>query len=453
MNPARPLATPDARLQRLLGGEELAALRLRLRRYFERRAADADAQDRVLHLGKLSATEYAALTQLMGHPARPSRAATSSRSLRLDIVALDALLRSAGIASTLRDALEQLDGPLVNRALAREAVQALWAEARSARLSHAALRQWLQTTTALHLLKRLTRQDPGAARPLLERANAVLHKLPAQGLTRAQLAADTLGNAHALDNGQATATLVLAVLQQGASNSETAPPADVEPDAAQPDHSAEVGAPGNAETEGAAPPAAERTRDIWARAGVLVNELARPALFLNLPTQASAPLQPVAGEPGFLSLRQLLRSPSAWAVADLPVFVCENPNIVSIAADRLGAACAPLVCTEGMPAAAQRVLLMQLASAGARLRYHGDFDWAGLQIANHVMALCGAQPWRMGCGDYVQALKTAAHTERDLGDSAVSAGWDAQLAHAMRRHGLAIAEEAVVSALLQDLTR
>ena len=44
-----------------------------------------------------------------------------------------------------------------------------------------------------------------------------------------------------------------------------------------------------------------------------------------------------------------------------------DPNIVSIAADRLGAACAPLVCTDGMPAAAQRVLLKQLSDAGAKL--------------------------------------------------------------------------------------
>jgi len=29
----------------------------------------------------------------------------------------------------------------------------------------------------------------------------------------------------------------------------------------------------------------ERDRSVWARAGILVNELARPALFLNLPTR------------------------------------------------------------------------------------------------------------------------------------------------------------------------
>ena len=42
----------------------------------------------------------------------------------------------------------------------------------------------------------------------------MLQRLPANGITRSQLAADALGDAHALDNGQAAATLVLAVWRQ-----------------------------------------------------------------------------------------------------------------------------------------------------------------------------------------------------------------------------------------------
>lgn len=403
--------TVDARLQRLLGGPGLAALRLRLRRHLVRR--DESTRSGVLNLNQLTAAEQEAISLLTGRPARASATA------RLDLALLDAALQGAGIASSLREALELLDGPIGNPAADRQALQARWAQTPNAVCAHPAFAQWLQQPAALGLLRRLARQDPDAARVLLERAEAVLLRLPAQGLTRAQLAADTLGNAHALDNGQALATLVLAVLQA------------------------------TQETEGDT--SAERTRDIWARAGVLVNELARPALFLNLPTLASDPLQPLAGEPGYLSLRQLLRSPVQWTVAARVVYVCENPNIVSIAADRLGAACMPLVCTEGMPAAAQRVLLMQLAQAGATLRYHGDFDWAGLHIANQVMQLSGARPWRMGHGDYVRAAALAPHTQRDLDESRVSAVWDAALAPAMRLHGLAIAEEAVVAELLGDL--
>ncbi len=193
---------------------------------------------------------------------------------------------------------------------------------------------------------------------------------------------------------------------------------------------------------------AERARDIWALSGVLVNELARPALHLNLPA-----LQPpgALGEPGYLSLRQLLRSRIAWSVAGRTVFVCENPNIVAIAADRWGDACSPLVCTEGMPAAAQRVLLTQLAEAGAMLRYHGDFDWAGIYIANHVVRSFGAAPWRMGTSDYVEAVGSIPSKRRDLSESHVAAAWDKFLADQMRHHGLAVDEEAVAASLMDDL--
>src|SRR5262249_46733539 len=61
--------------------------------------------------------------------------------------------------------------------------------------------------------------------------------------------------------------------------------------------------------------AIERTRDTWARAGVLVNELARPVLFLNLPTGAPENACWRRGEPAYLSLRALLRSPPSWDVA------------------------------------------------------------------------------------------------------------------------------------------
>jgi uncharacterized protein (TIGR02679 family) len=132
-------------------------------------------------------------------------------------------------------------------------------------------------------------------------------------------------------------------------------------------------------------------------------------------------------------------------VADRSVFVCENPSVASLAADRLGARCAPLVCTDGMPAAAQRTLLAQLAAAGARLRYHGDFDWPGIAIGNFVMRSFVAQPWRFGASDYVAARG------RRLEGVPVAARWDAPLADKMAAAGFALEEEAVVESLLADL--
>jgi uncharacterized protein (TIGR02679 family) len=102
-----------------------------------------------------------------------------------------------------------------------------------------------------------------------------------------------------------------------------------------------------------------------------------------------------------------------------------------------------------MPGAAQQTLLGQLAAAGARLRYHGDLDWAGLRIANFVMREFGAIPWRLAASDY---LAVAAETGPRLApEQAVAAAWDAELAAAMLARRLGVHEERVVETLLRDL--
>ncbi len=196
---------PDARLMRLLGGTELAQLRQRLRRHFERHGGQAG---RALQLTNLTPVEQEALALLTGRPPR------SARSMRVDIGQLDASLRAAGVADSLRAAVELLDGPIEDRAALRQARLLRWAQITSAERCHPALRLWLQAPAAAALLKRLARGDHSAAGQLLERANSVMRRLPVSGITRAQLAAETFGNAHALDNGHPTATLILAALRQ-----------------------------------------------------------------------------------------------------------------------------------------------------------------------------------------------------------------------------------------------
>ena len=105
-----------------------------------------------------------------------------------------------------------------------------------------------------------------------------------------------------------------------------------------------------------------------------------------------------------------------------------------------------------MPAAAQRILLSQLALAEARLCYHGDFDWPGLRIGNHVMREHGAVSWRFDAADYVAAVQTAEGVAQRLEGRTVEASWDEALTATMREHGVAIAEEAMAAAMLSDLT-
>jgi uncharacterized protein (TIGR02679 family) len=413
----------DLRLQRLLGGDHLASLRRRLRRRFERAPLGKPVEH--VRISGLSAEEHATLASLLGRPQR------FSGSLGIDVRLVDAALQQAGIAASLRDALERLDGPIVELAAARLRVQALWSGVTEG-CSHPDLVALLRAPVGLGLLKRLARQDAAAAAELCRRAEAVLHRLPGNGVTRSQLAADVLGDAHALDDGQALATFVLAVRRRLAS------PVPQDEDTLM----------GTA-SDGDAQQPAERTRDIWAAAGVLVNELARPVLFLNLPMKETE--NRGRGEPVYASLRSLLRSPPAWDVSGRNVYVCENPNLVAIAADCLGPKCAPLICTDGMPGAAQRCLLAQLVLAGAHLRYHGDFDWPGLRIANHVMREHRAQPWRFGAIDYLAAVQCAPSRRQPLVGKAVEASWDEALKAAMQQHRISVAEESLAASLLQDL--
>jgi uncharacterized protein (TIGR02679 family) len=155
-----------------------------------------------------------------------------------------------------------------------------------------------------------------------------------------------------------------------------------------------------------------------------------------------------AGEPYRLTTRQLLREPPTFStvLAGRIVYVCENPTIVAAAASRLGAAGAPLVCLEGHPRTAARLLLSRLVASGARLGYHGDFDWAGIHIGNLVMRRHGATPWRFSSVDY-----RAARGGRALDGDPVAATWDPDLERAMREVGRAVHEEEVLDLLMADL--
>ena len=400
------------RLQKLLGGPGLSKLRLRLRARYER----GTTRDEFI-LTTLGADERRALAGLLG---RRTLAADSMRLRRSEI---DAALSRAGIASTLRDALEFLDGPVLDRRAERAAREQSWDAAFSS-VEEPRLVVLLADVAGAALVKRLSGSNAQRAAALLAQAARVLTRLPGRGISLAQLAADVLGDSHGLDHGRAVATIVLRTCA-------AAPSIDA----------IEAAGLQNAD---------ESFRERWARLGVTVNELALPALCLNLPIMSADFTHP-KGEPLHLSLRRLLRRPPAWAVAHREVFVCENSNVVAIAADRLGPACAPLICTDGMPSAAPQTLLAQLGAAGARLRYHGDFDWAGLVIGNFVMREFEAEPWRFGKEDYLSA--TVENSLALRSGAPVVAQWDPGLAAAMAGRGVAIHEEGVAEVLIADLAR
>ena len=214
-------------------------------------------------------------------------------------------------------------------------------------------RQWVSELRQDGALTRLvTQADAG----LLGQAIKVFEFLdgrPAGGgpIALTALAARITGDTKALNNGTALSTLVLRALAVQAG----------------------VARPG---------PAAER-RDLWDRAGVLVDDLASRVLALNLPAEGEGLgewLTSAAryGTPFQVTLHQLAAHPVQ--VSSPRIFVCENPAVLRRACAELGAACPPLVCTEGRPSTAFHRLIAVAIGAGTELWYHGDFDWPGVAI-------------------------------------------------------------------------
>jgi len=153
-------------------------------------------------LTDLPSHERRALAGLLG------RRTLAAGSMRIRRSELDAALAHAGIAHTLREALEFLDGPLTDRQADRAARAQAWSTALSC-TQQPRLAVLLTDVPGAALVKRLLGSDPAQAEALLAQAARVLHRLPEHGISRAQLAAEVLGDSHGLDNGRAVASIVL----------------------------------------------------------------------------------------------------------------------------------------------------------------------------------------------------------------------------------------------------
>jgi uncharacterized protein (TIGR02679 family) len=363
-----------------------------------------------------------------------------TRRLTVSLEALDAAI-SRGTGYGLVPLLAALGGPLRNRPEAAASLAASRAElvavAEVSLLYQAGdwYRQWLGELRQDGTLTRLaTHGDAG----LLGQAVRVLEFLdgraagggPASGgpagagsagagpIALPALAAQITGDTKALNHGTGLGTLVLRALALRA----------------------RVARPGSA---------VER-RDLWDRAGVLVDDLASRVLVLNLPAQGEGLGEWLTGAarygtPFQVTLHQLAAHPIK--ISCPRVFVCENPAVLRRACAELGPACPPLVCTEGRPSTAFHRLVSLTVGAGAELWYHGDFDWPGVAIAVDVITRYGGRPWRMGASDY--RLSTCAGVR--LAGDPVSTPWDPGLAEAMSVDGHAVYEETVGDQLLADL--
>jgi uncharacterized protein (TIGR02679 family) len=201
------------------------------------------------------------------------------------------------------------------------------------------------------------------------------------------------------------------------------------------------------------PDTAEDRRALWEAFEVLPDDLASRVLVLNLPAGGAGLGEWLTGAarygtPFQVTLHQLTTLP---ITVDRPVvYVCENPTIVRRAAAELGADSPPLLCTEGLPSLAFHRVANAVTEGGGTLRYHGDFDWPGLAIAQAVMDRHRAAPWRMSAADYRAGVRGAGR-HLPLKGTPRSSPWAEDLAPAMAETGLVVSEETVADHLLTDL--
>ncbi|MPQ96455.1 TIGR02679 family protein [Modestobacter sp. I12A-02628] len=338
---------------------------------------------------------------------------------------LDAALRASPAAVGLVEVTARLLGPLRDRVAerqvstdARRGAEHGWA----AMLAAAGLSEepWAPEWTAGLRAAGLVGPSSQEAARIAVGAVALVLADPSPR-TLGELAALVAGDAHGLDPGRRAGVIALRGL--AAARGEPAPTT-----------------------------AGERTRS-WSLAGVRTDDVSGTVLVLGWQPPGADRWAGMMrdradlGLPTHVTLRELCAAPTPWAGADDVVHVCENPQVVQAAADR--GAPGPLVCLQGNPSTAGALLLDGLLAAGARVRYHGDFDWPGLAIAARVLAR-GAAPWRLGRADYLAALP-----DRGVGvtltGSAVATPWDPGLQAAMAERGVAVHEEAVLTTLLEDL--
>jgi uncharacterized protein (TIGR02679 family) len=352
---------------------------------------------------------------------------TRTARISVRLTDLDSAVRET-TGRGLPELLAELGGPLRNRPAERSTLtRARDAAIRAAEASplHASCgwyRDWLEELARDGSLTRLTRQDEQARLGQATRVLEHLARREGSPVLLPALAAHATGDTKALNHGTLLSTLVLRALA--------------------------------IKTGVGRPSTAEERRQLWEAGDVAVDDLASRVLVLNMPAEGRGLAEWLAGAarlgvPFYITLQQLMTLP--LQVNGALVHVCENPAVLRRATTELGAASAPLMCTEGQPSTAFHQLAGAVVAGGGELRYHGDFDWPGLAIASSVMRRHRARPWRMGAADYLAGVRAGSEHVRLTGTPQPTP-WDPELGDVMAATGLVLYEESVADILINDLS-
>lgn len=364
-----------------------------------------------------------AVAALLGRTTVPERP-------RVDLAELDRRLRQRSGVGGLMPVLTRLSGRSPRDRPARRAARQAAREGPLMLAAELVGEPWTDDWVAGLRRTGVLTSRPDAEQVVRDAAR-VLAALPAPGaaghtISRVELGARLLGDAHALDRDRVLHHVVLRAL------------------------AAAAGAP--------VPTSARDREELWAVVGVAPDLVSRTCLVWGLRLSGGSALArrlslaADVGDPVHVTDWDLRRADGVLPLTGTRVLVCENPRVLEAVAEQAVKGWAvtgwAVVCTAGEPNLVVDQVLGHLAAAGVELRYHGDFDWPGIALANRAIARHGVRPWRMSADDYLQASSVGGTT---LAGSPVEPDWDAELGAAMRRHGRAVHEESVLSVLIGQL--
>lgn len=440
--------SPDrSSIERLLGTREMRWFIERVRGRIL--ASGGESLSGTVRLKAPTHEQRSAVWQLVGRPVR------AGSSLNVDLAVVEEILRRGPWPAGLADAVQTLTGPVIDHGAKRAADQRNWDAARDVLAASAdrfdGLTQWWNLWCAGGGLKRAARAEAdrtgGLTTPVMIAPNfvaqlaAVLDLLPAEGELLSVLARQATGDAHGLDANRPLGRTAVAVVR------------------------AAVGARQD-----------DPARHVWDKCGVLLSAVTSTVLCLGV--AGNKPERSLAGTPraatgAALEEMRISRMPvvltldqvRSGGIRAVPtggvIHVCENPSVVEVVATLWDEAASKadetdkpvvLVCTSGQPSTAVTTMLKILAGEGAAVLYHGDFDWAGLQIAQSLRRHVDWHPWRFTAADYLDALGQDVPSLALRGVPSPSP-WDPDLAAAMAARGIAVEEEAVAGILAADLIR
>ncbi|MEO3746414.1 TIGR02679 family protein [Plantactinospora sp. B5E13] len=376
-------------------------------------------------LNGLGDEEREALGRLLGQPVGAAHTVT--------LADLDQRLWTSAAGTGLLGVVEAVVGPIPDLrvdAATERARRALLRDHADAALIAAGLgdRPWTS-----EWLDRLWRQGLPARLPAAEVRRVVSQAATTLGLTvgehartwsRGELAQLVTGSAHGLDDDSPLTRLVLRGLALALTGT--------------PDY----------------PSGAVERRALWDAAGVASDTVATTVLTYGLrpPGDGWLRSRADAGAETHLTLREIRRL-TPLRLAPQTVYVCENPRVLEAAAEA-GSSTA-IICTLGNPNTVTFALLdTVMASPDVHLRYHGDFDWPGIAIADRVIRRYRAQPWQFTAVDYQRAVAQAVERgtpRQPLAGRPLPTPWDPVLSQVMAETATAIHEEAVIESLLADL--